>query len=168
MKRLFLSVIIVAIGTILSCKREGPPGPPGPKGEELLATVYDVTVDFTSQNSYSVVFDFTPQIYTSDLVLVYIRWDTDQGRPIWRLLPQVVPFPSGILQYNFDYTFLDVRLFMEAEFNLSGLGSEWTRNQVFRIVVVPGDFGGKMDYNNYEAVAERLNIVEHQVPMRRL
>lgn len=164
---LCLSVFFIATISITSCTREGPPGPPGPKGDELLAQVYDVTVDFTSQNNHSVIFDFTPQIYTSDLVLVYIRWDTDQGRPVWRLLPQVVPFPAGILQYNFDHTYLDVRLFLEAEFDLLTLGPEWTRNQVFRIVVVPGDFGGKMDYNDYDALAERLNIRDHKVPMYR-
>lgn len=166
MRNFIPAIMGLMLLTFSSCVKEGPPGPPGPPGEELVSTVYDVTVNFTKQNDYSVLFDFTPAIYTSDVVLTYIQWDTDQGRPIWRLIPQVISFSNGNLQYNYDFTNTDIRLFLEAEFDLDTLGPEWTSNQVFRIVVVPGVFGGKMDYSNYELVAEQLGLNNQTIPMK--
>ena len=165
MKNIIPAIMGVLLLTFSSCVKEGPQGPPGPPGEELTSTVYDVTVNFTPQNDYSVLFDFTPAIYTSDVVLTYIQWDTDQGRPIWRLIPQVISFSNGNLQYNYDFTYTDIRLFLEAEFDLDTLVPEWTSNQVFRIVVVPGAFGGKMDYSNYELVAKQLGLNNRTIPM---
>ena len=31
--------------------------------------------------------------------------------------------------------------FLDGNFNLNTLGSEWTQNQIFRIAVVPAEFG---------------------------
>jgi hypothetical protein len=156
-----LSLLLGSILILSSCK--GDTGPPGPPGISILGTTYDVRVDFLPQEDYEAVFNFTPPIERSDVVLCYIQWEIVSGRPVWRLLPQTVLFTEGTLQYQYDFTDIDFRLFLESNFSLSALGPEWTRNQTFRVVVVPSDFGGRMDYTNYEQVAERLGIQEEDI-----
>jgi hypothetical protein len=75
-------------------------------------------------------------------------WTNEEGLEFWRPLPQTEYFLSGaILQYNFDYTtdyendeIVDMSVFLGGDVDLSTLSSEYTRNQTFRIVVVPSDF----------------------------
>jgi len=162
MKHLSLAMILLA-GSILLSSCKGDQGPPGPPGINILGTTYEVVVDFRPQDDYEAIFNFTPPIERSDVVLCYIQWEVVSGRPVWRLLPQSVLFNEGTLQYQYDFTNIDFRLFLEANFSLALLGAEWTRNQTFRVVVVPSDFGGRMDYTNYEQVAERLGIKEEGI-----
>lgn len=159
----FAFALSFLIGSLALSSCKGDPGPPGPPGINILGTTYDVVVDFLPQEDYEAIFNFTPQIEPSDVVLCYIQWEVVSGRPVWRLLPQSVLFSEGTLQYQYDFTSLDFRLFLESNFSLSALGSEWTRNQTFRVVVVPSDFGGRLDYTNYEQVAERLGIKEEDI-----
>jgi hypothetical protein len=96
MKKILPIILIIAVFAF-SCKREGPPGP---NGDELLAKVYDVTVDLTSQNNYSVIFDCTHQLFTSDMFLVYFSWDTDQRRYM-ALVTSGSAFPGGNTSVQF-------------------------------------------------------------------
>ena len=103
---------------------------------------------------------FNPPLFTSDVVLVYIQWDQFNRNPVWRLVPQTVQLPLGDIQYNFDYTRFDANIFMSsADINLNTLGTEWTNNQRFRIVILPGFFVQQMrlDYSNYNDVISKLN-----------
>jgi len=59
---------------------------------------------------------------------------------VWRLLPQTRFIDSGIIQYNFDYTVYDVRIFLETTFQYDELLPAETQGQVFRIAVLPADF----------------------------
>ncbi|NNL02931.1 MAG: collagen-like protein, partial [Eudoraea sp.] len=86
------------------------------------------------------------------------------GEPldIWRLLPQTRILNQGLLQYNYDFTFLDVLLFLESDFDLGTLSPGDTDNQVFRIAIVPAEFAqsSKMDTSNIEEVMSSLNVRE--------
>jgi hypothetical protein len=55
-----------------------------------------------------------------------------------------------VIDYNFDFTRTDVKIFMGANFDLNTAPSSWTQNQTFRIVIVQQDFLGVVD--NYLAV----------------
>ena len=161
---------------ILSC--EGPTGPPGPPGFDgidgadginLLGQVLEIAGTFNAGNGYSLFYEFpqTVEVFESDVVLVYILWDVAEdgnGEPldIWRLLPQTRILDQGLLQYNYDFTFLDVSVFLESDFDLGTLTPEYTDNQVFRIAIVPAEFAqsAKMDTSNIEAVMSSLNIRE--------
>ncbi|MGB5188565.1 collagen-like protein [Robiginitalea sp.] len=179
--RRFFTVIIAFI-SLLSC--EGPAGPPGPPGFDgfdgqdgvnILGTVYDIVGDFTPSNDYSLFSVFAEdvpglEVFETDVVLVYILWDQidDPTGPIdiWRLLPQTLLLQQGILQYNYDFTFEDVSIFLESDFNLGFLGPGDTNNQVFRIAILPADGAGKrnLDTSNIQEVMEYLQVTEANIP----
>ena len=160
----------------LSC--EGPTGPPGPPGFDgqdgvnILGQVYDIVGDFTPGNGYTLFSVFSEdapsvEVFETDVVLVYILWEQvdDPTGPIdvWRLLPQTRLLDQGILQYNYDHTFLDVSIFLEADFNLGSLQPGDTNNQVFRIAILPAD-GAGLDVSNMQEVLDFLNTEEASVP----
>ncbi|MEA1784944.1 collagen-like protein [Arenibacter sp. GZD96] len=157
---------------------DGPPGPPGRDGLDgedginILGEVLEIEGDFSAANNYSLFFEFpqTIEVFESDLVLVFILFEQTQdgnGQPVdvWRLLPQTRILDQGLLQYNFDHTFLDVNIFMESDFDLSTLPPGDTQNQIFRIAVVPADFSqsAKVDFSNLDALMGTLNIKEQDI-----
>lgn len=159
MKKLLSLFVLVIL--FISCEGPvGPPGPPGLPGEEVifLASAFEIEVDFTSQNGYSIVEPYGFEVFPSDVTLVYIQWDSTNGQPIWRLLPQIVEFQEGQLQYNFDFTRDDVSIFLDGTIDFGLLGSEWTQNQVFRVVVLPADNVGAVNISSLEAVSKAGNI----------
>ncbi len=144
MKKLAGILFLFAATVLISC--EGPMGPPGEDGTSLIGTVFEMEGDFKASNNYELFFDFPKnfKIYETDVVLVYILWDvaTVNGKKtdVWRLLPQTVILSDGVLQYNFDYTVNDVRIFLEGTTDFSKLLPAETQDQVFRIAVLPADF----------------------------
>ncbi|MDT0540881.1 collagen-like protein [Croceitalea sp. P059] len=175
----FLGILVVAFA--ISC--EGPQGPPGLNGFDgldgldgldgqdginILGQVLEVEGTFEAANDYSIFFEFPQsiEVFESDLVLVYILFeqtdDPDGGDPIdvWRLLPQTRILDQGLLQYNYDHTFLDVSIFLESDFDLSTLPAGDTDNQIFRIAVVPAEFGtdNGVDTSNLNAVMSALEL----------
>lgn len=182
MKKMSLFFSAIAVLFMISC--EGPAGPPGPPGFDgldgfdgqdginILGTVFEIEGSFTPANEYTLFYEFptTTEVFESDLVFVYILWDQTEdgnGEPvdIWRLLPQTRLLDQGILQYNFDHTFFDVSVFLESDFDLATLMSGDTDDQVFRIAIVPAEYGttGKLDTSNIDAVMRALNVSENEV-----
>lgn len=141
------ALILASFFIITSC--EGPMGPPGMDGDTLLGSVFEIEGDFTAANQYQLYYDFPNnfEIYDTDVVLVYILWDvvTVNGKnvDVWRPLPQTLVFDEGVLQYNFDYTVNDVRVFLETTLPVGSLLPAETQDQVFRIAVLPADFVSK-------------------------
>jgi len=145
MKKISLILGVFLSLYIISC--EGPAGPPGLDGlngfdgfdgqdgqdGKDIGTVIDIEGDFVADD-YSIFYEFpqTVEVFESDVVLVYILWDqTEDGNgdpvDIWRLLPQTRILDQGLLQYNYDHTFLDVSIFLESDFDLSILPApDWT------------------------------------------
>ncbi len=168
MKKLFTGLLLSGFFIFQSC--EGPPGPPGlpgPAGQDginLLSEVFEVEVDFTAENGYEAVFEFDPPIFDDDVVMVYLEWETIDNNRIWRALPQTIFLEEGVLVYNFDFSTIDFRLFLDPTFEPQLLGIDWTENQVFRIVIIPGEFANaRIDLNDYEAVMKLLNATEEDV-----
>lgn len=176
----FFALLIAFIS--FSC--EGPSGPPGPPGFDgldgqdgvnILGTVYDIVGDFTPSNEYALFSVFSEdvpglEVFETDVVLVYILWDQidDPTGPIdiWRLLPQTRLLQQGILQYNYDFTFEDVSIFLESDFDLGFLAPGDTDNQVFRIAILPADGSGKrnLDVTNMQEVMDYLKVTESSIP----
>ncbi len=182
MKRIGLIFSTIAIALVTAC--EGPAGPPGPPGFDgrdgldgldgvnILGTVLEIEGTFSAANDYTLFYEFpnTVEVFESDLVLVYILWDqTDDGNgqpvDIWRLLPQTRILTQGLLQYNYDHTFFDVSVFLESDFDLSTLQPGDTDNQVFRIAIVPAEYGqtSRMDVSNIESVMSALKVEEKNI-----
>ncbi|UUC45270.1 hypothetical protein [Flavobacterium cerinum] len=169
MKKIILLLTVVAAFVFQGCEGpEGPQGPTGPSGD-TISEVFEVTRSFNAGNNFSSIIPLNPQIYASDVVLVYLLWDTvNPTTPVWRLMPQTVQLEQGDLLYNYDFTRSDVNLFLSsADFDLNILGPQWTQNQTFRIVIVPGYFSKnatkQVDFSNYNEVIKTFNIDDSKV-----
>lgn len=183
----FLSLFTILIFTFSSCTSDdggmgpqGPQGPPGEPGEDgLIGTVFDVEGDFTAANDYTLFAeyaDFTSvEVFESDVVLVYLRVGEDGtsgGEPVyvWRLLPQTYYVDGGTMQYNYDYTFFDLNIFLDADVDLASLGAAFTQDQVFRVAIVPAAFASNPNVNvsDYNSVMKALDLKESEIPQGEL
>jgi len=147
---------------------EGPIGPQGPQGipgESGFAFEYS-EINFTAP-SFEVFLPFPSdfEVLASDMVLAYLLWEVVEvdGIPqeVWRPLPQNILTSNGLMQYNFDFSVLDTRLFMDAEFPLSSLGAIDTDDWIARIVIVPASFwNGRVsdEYPSYQEVSDYLGL----------
>ncbi|MFD2938815.1 hypothetical protein [Flavobacterium notoginsengisoli] len=136
---------------------------------DTISEVFEREVDF-NPNGYSVTIPLTPPIFESDVVLVYHLYTVSGGNDVWRLIPQTYYMDDGgALDFNYDFTINRINIFLGADFPLGNLSSDWTQNQVFRIVIVPGGFSNtgksvvKEDYSNYHAVIKKYNINDSNV-----
>ncbi|MDX8338106.1 hypothetical protein SLH46_02855 [Draconibacterium sp. IB214405] len=159
------AILLILVATIFaSC--EGPMGPPGEDGFSYAGSIYEVEVDFTPGNDYSVVVNHPSsiEVLPEDVVLVYILWGEYDGTDIWRLCPQTVVLPEGVIQYNFDYTQYDTQLFLE--YTVDELLPAETDNQIFRIAILPIDFVAQksVDVNDFNSLLQtpelQLNILD--------
>ena len=148
--------IFSAFLLLLGCT--GPEGPVGPPGPTLFSQVFEFEVDFTPSNSYEVYIDFPQEIevFEADLVLVFLAYETtdsNQGiQQVWRPLPQTIFTPSGLLQYQYDHTFSDMRLFVEADYSLSNASEADLLNQRFKVGVVPAAYA--LDIQGLNALSD--------------
>ncbi|TJY33908.1 hypothetical protein [Pontimicrobium aquaticum] len=162
MKRL---LPLLTVFTVLFTACEGPQGPPGfdgldgLDGEIIASSAFEIEVDFNSANNFEHIEAYGFEVLPSDVTLVYILWTTDNGQDIWRLTPQTVYFnDNNNLVYNFDFTQDDVRLFLDGTTDFNTLDSDWTQDQVFRVVVVPADNIDGIDVNDINAVLSANDI----------
>lgn len=168
MKKSKLYVAALAAFALIAC--EGPAGADGLDGVNILGQVVEFQGTFNSDNDYSLFYEFpnTVEVFESDVVLVYMLWeqvdDPNGGAPIdvWRLMPQTRILDQGLLQYNYDHTFLDVSVFLEADsnFDFSTLLPGDTDNQIFRVAIVPAEFAQdtSLDLSNLSDVMGALAI----------
>ena len=149
MKKIVIPFLFI-IGIITSsCEGpSGPPGPPGLDGINILGHVFERTVDFqynAADNLYAAPLIFIPQsieVFESDVILVYRYEGTQNGLDIWGQIPQNFFLNDGlIIQYVFNHTFVDVQILIDGNLVGDELGAEFTRNQTFRIAIVPAEFG---------------------------
>ena len=182
------TLLFASFITLLFISCTGPEGPPGFDGYDGLdgadgqdgidgeiGNVFDVVGDFTAENEYQIFVDFyetapTLEVFENDVILIYILWDQTEdndGLPvdIWRLLRQTRILDQGLLQYNYDHTFLDAYIFLESDFDLNTLPTGDTDEQIFRIAVLPANLvaGSKMDKSNISTVMQTLGVEESTI-----
>lgn len=138
---------------------------------DTISAVIEITTSFNSGNNFSRLITITPQIFASDMILVYRLYDVVNGADVWQLIPQTYYLDGGNeIDYNYDFTVNDVNIFMGANFDLNTLSSIWTQNQTFRIVIVPGYFSGKaanpVNFNDYNAVVNAFQIDDSNIKKR--
>lgn len=129
---------------------------------EGYSQVFELTNETLSTQedayTYSGTWNFTTPLLNSDNVLVY-RW---QGNS-WTLVPVSYPLGGGdIVTYDYDFTRYDVKVYLSANFPVNELSSaeydEFVYRQTFRVVVVPGGFSQKVNYNDYDATISMLGL----------
>lgn len=159
MKKLLLLFAVAGMTLFSAC--QGSDGPQGPTGYSAESAVYELTNVHFINPSFAILFTFPQDILPSDHVLVYRLYDVFNGEDVWRLIPQTVYFSNGDeFDYNYDFTKSDVNIFLDANFDLNTLAPEWSQNQVFRIVVVPGYMArsSTLKTTDYKAVIKALNL----------
>ena len=158
------ALILLTSFTVVFMSCEGDPGPPGPQGPQgpagdyLIGQAFEIEIDFLESENFEYIESYGFETYPSDVTLVYILWETTNGFDIWRPLPQTSQFDDGTLVYNYDFTDVDVRFFLDGTTDFTALGSAWTQNQVFRVVVVPADFVRDIDTTNLDLVLETARV----------
>lgn len=162
MKKIFLLLAVVAGTFFTSC--EGPQGPIGPTGYSAESEVFEIrNVNFLNDGAgyYGIRYDLIPPIRNSDMILIYRLADViNTGLDVWESIPQTIYFSNGEeLDYNFDFTTNDISIFLGYT-NPSVLIPQYTQNQVFRVVVVPGYLTNKVVNTNYDDVTRALKITE--------
>lgn len=136
--------IFSAFLLLLGCT--GPEGPIGPPGPTLFSQVFEFEVDFTSSNNYETYIEFPQEIevFEADLVLVFLAYETTDSnlgvQYVWRPLPQTIFTSLGLLQYQYDHTFSDMRVFVEADYSLTSATAADLLNQRFKVGVVPAAY----------------------------
>lgn len=147
MKNLILFLAAVSTFFITSC--EGPEGPPGEPGINILGQVFEANVTFTQGNEFQQLITFPSgiEVFESDVVLVYwledVVSDGSGGTlDVWSQLPQTIYLDGGgSFQYTFNHTFVDALIFLQGDVDLNTLGNGFTNDQIFRIAIVPSEFG---------------------------
>ncbi len=166
MKNLFLLLALSTTIIFSSCEGPtGPPGPQGPPGYDSLGQVFEANITFTEGNDYfrRITFPSDIVVYESDVVLVYRLEYVDNGIDVWSQLPLTYFRPQGTLLYTFDHTFLDVDIYLYANFNLNTLGPNFTDDQIFRIAILPAEYG---DANiSMEDLMSNLQITNTDIEM---
>jgi hypothetical protein len=177
MKKIMILLAVVGMTMFSSCVGpEGPPGFDGQKGDPgYINEVFEVTMDFTSLNNYEKIFSLNPKIYSGDNLLVYELVNTNGGIDTWALLPQIYYFTGGTAQYNYNFSYDQFSIFIDASFALSQLPASFTIKKTFRIVIIPGNDGingggpssklsvNKVDYSDYNAVIAKYKIDDSNV-----
>lgn len=160
MKKL-TSILMVAAALFLGAC-EGPAGTPGMDGDSFIGSVFEVDGSFTPANNYNIYGTYPSNIvvYDTDVVLVYILWEQANGLDVWRLLPQTVVLPNGVIQYNYDYTYTDFQIFLEFTIPANELLPAETQNQIFRVAVLPADFVARkeVNVNDFNTISENPRL----------
>lgn len=151
----------------------GPQGAPGIQGQvvevEGVNFGYDAGANlFSTLITFSDITDF--EVFESDAVLIYrhdglIDLSDGSTADSWTQIPQNYFLEEGTIQYVFAHTFVDVELFIDGNFDLSTLSTDFTDDQIFRIVFIPSEFAESPDFDaaNIDNVMSKLQINEGEV-----
>ncbi len=130
---------------------------------------YSVVIDIKNQNfelknnQYVISKKFLNTLYDSDVVLIYRQAGTDAGAPVWQLIPRTLYLTQGELDYDFDFTKYDVKIYANGTYNLATT-PQYINNQTFRVVIVPASFkNANINYEDYDSVIKHFNIDDSKV-----
>ena len=172
MKKIYL--LVLSIVALVACEGDqGLPGFDGRDGVDLRAQSFQVTLNFNAPD-YSVIvpYNFAARVFPEDITLVYILFGEgvdNQGFTfdIWRLLPQTLYSDFGEYQYNYEFTDLDVRIFIDGPLstNFDFLGPADLNNQIFRVVSIPIELASNpnFDVTDYQSVMELGGITDSDI-----
>jgi len=127
----------------------GPEGPPGVPGPEILPTAFEFNATLMPSNGYEFFQSIPEQIEVldSDVMMAFILEDyiPEDDLEVWRKLP-ITEFNSrGTLLIDYDFTLIDIRIFLDANYNLNI--TDGLEDVLIRGVHIPANFAGKMKSN---------------------
>lgn len=168
----FTACIQEVVGPVGPVGPEGPVGPQGEAGESAFVFEYS-NVDFVDPD-YEVYLDYPDDFVgvNSDVTLAYLLWEVTEDSEgndleIWRALPQTVFTINGSVHYNYDFSKVDIHLFLMTDFDPALLEPIDTEDWIVRVVIVPGDLwtSGRtsIDHTDYNAVKEVYGLPDMPV-----
>ncbi|NBC05451.1 MAG: hypothetical protein GVY20_17335 [Bacteroidetes bacterium] len=143
---LFMTVVLISCGERGPVGPEGPPGPPGQDGAEILPTSFEFNATLTPENDFE-FFNEIPgdiDIIDSDVIIAFVFEDyiEEDDLEVWRQLPITEFNSKGTVLIDFDFTMVDVRIFLDANYFLSA--SDGYQDMLIRAVHIPANFASKM------------------------
>lgn len=185
------TLVLGAFLTLFFVACEGPAGPPGLDGfdgqdgqpgldgepgiEAQVFEVEGVNFDYSAaDNLFETILvfeDFTSfEVLKEDAILVYrfdglVDFQDGSSEDSWGLIPQNFFLAEGTMQYVPSHTLLDVSILIDGNFDLSTLSTDFTDDQIFRVVIIPGVVAesAKVDQSNISAVMSSLGLEEKDV-----
>lgn len=133
---------------IVSCGSPGPVGPEGPQGlpgAEILPTAFEFNATLLPSNGYEFFQSIPDEIdmFDSDVMIAFILEDyiPEDDLEVWRKLP-ITEFNSrGTLLIDYDYTLIDLRIFLDANYNVNI--TDGLEDVLIRAVHIPANFVAK-------------------------
>ena len=168
MKRITLVLAFIGMITLNSCTVNEDNG--NYVDNDTISEVFElrnINFSFDGGNSYSIYRTLNPQIYASDVVLIYRMSDLiDSNTPVWQLIPRTLYLQQGELDYDFDFSKEDFTIYAGGTYDLA-LTPSYINNETFRIVIVPAYLSNKgaskVDFSDYNAVIKAYNIDESKI-----
>ncbi|WP_271767745.1 hypothetical protein [Aquimarina algiphila] len=119
-------------------------------------------VDFIGPEfAVNIPFPVGVEVFDADVVLVYRLEEVVNGNDVWEPLPTplIILDSGGELTYRFNFTLNDVDILLDTP-DIGLVGTNFTDNQVFRIVIVPSRFAqdSKIDFSDINAVQSALKL----------
>ena len=165
MKKIILLLAFSTILTLGSCSNNDD------VDTDTISEVFElrnINFGFDPNNGYTIYQTLNPQIFASDVLLIYrLSGTIDSSTPIWQQIPRTLYLPQGELDYDFDFSKEDFTIYAGGNYDLT-LTPSYLTSQTFRIVIVPGYFSNKvgakkLDYSDYNAVIKVLHIDDSKV-----
>lgn len=148
---LFMTVVLISCGERGPVGPEGPPGPPGP---EILPTSFEFNATLSPGNDFEYINSIPNEIdvFDSDVVIAFVLEDyiEDDDLEVWRQLPITEFNSKGTVLFDFDYTLIDVRVFLDANYSLTA--SDGYQDVLIRAVHIPANFASKMSTDALKSV----------------
>lgn len=147
MKKIFLLLSIVGVFGLTSCESDDD------LDYDTYPEIFEVdNVNFIASGNFEAIIPLDPPIYSTDVVMVYrLSGVNNFGNDIWEPIPTTYNLNEGQLDYNFDFSQDDVVIYLDATFDPM-LRQDFSLNQVFRIVLVPGYVAENLNSNDYDTV----------------
>lgn len=176
MKKLFALLFLTSFA-FTSCSGDGEVGPQGPPGEDgvnFVGQTYEtpaVDLNYISETGYYSAVIGIPddiEVLPSDAILVYrLEVLEDEGGQFdaWSLIPQNFFLDEGTIQYVYNHTDGDVEIILDGNFDISNLDEGFTKEQIFRFVIIPSDsaLDPGVNVSDYKAVMNALDLNESDV-----
>ena len=164
----FLFAVIIIFLTLQGCGERGPVGPEGPPGPEILPTSFEFSADLLPSNNFEHFRDIPSQINVigSDMMIAYVLEDYIEGDDldVWRQLPITDFTDRGTRTLNFDFTRVDIRIFLDANYPLEF--ADRFENVLIRAVHIPADFvnsGNAKQLENAQSIKEIEQVIGTKV-----
>jgi hypothetical protein len=169
MKKILLLFSTVGLLTLSSCNNDDN------FDSDTIAEVFEIpNVTFTAAGDYTILYDLNPSIPEADMILVYrLVQEANANMDVWELTPITKYNAGGVdgaeIDYRYNFTQVDIEISMDGNVNLAEF-PEYTQNQVFRVVVIPGyasNFRGSASamegFKDYNATIKKYGIDDSNI-----